>query len=117
MITSEQELLFVEQHTVPPRMPRGRDDQKVRTEWHRLGPFKDNFGIRLGGKLGAVDDTLGCEMSSIFGCIGNVIPMCEKNPRQPTHGLELPHERGQEFWGIDQPIAIGMLHEITVATV
>ena len=117
MIASEQELLLVQQHAVPPRMPRRGDDQKVWTERHGPGAFKDNFGIRLGGKLGAVDDALGREVPGIFGRIGDVIPMREKNPRQPTHGLELPHEIGQEFRGIDQPVAVGMLHEITVATV
>src|SRR5215831_6075726 len=117
MITSEPELLLVEQHTMPPRMPRRGDAQKIQTEWHRLGPFKDNFGIRLGSKLGAVDDALSRKVPGIFGCIGDVISMCEKNPRQPTHGLKLPHEIGQEFRSIDQPVAVRMLHEIAVATV
>jgi hypothetical protein len=117
MIASEQELLLVQQHAVPPRMTRRGDDQKVWTERHGLSPFKHDFGIRLGGEFGVVDDALGREMTGIFGRIGDVSPMREKNPRQPTHGFELPHEIGQEFRGIDQPVAVGMLHEITVATV
>ena len=117
MIASEQELLLVQQHAMPPRMPRCGDGQKVRTERYGLDSFKHDFGIRLCGKLGAVDDALGREVASIFGRIGDVIPMREEHARQPTHGLELPHEIGQEFRGIDQPVAVGMLHEITVATV
>ena len=61
MIASEQELLLVEQHAVPPCMPRRGDGQKVRAERHGLGSFKHDFGIRLGGKFGAVDDALGRE--------------------------------------------------------
>src|SRR5262245_17589497 len=98
-------------------MPRRGDDQKVWTERHGLGSFKDNFGIWLGGKFGAVNDALGHEVTGIFGRIGDVIPMREKNPCQPTHGLEPPHEIGQEFGGIDQPVAVGMLYKIAIATV
>ena len=62
MIASEQKLLLVQQHAVPPRMSRRGDDQKVRAERPGLGPFKDDFGIRLGGKLSTVDDALGREV-------------------------------------------------------
>jgi len=117
MIASEEVTLLVQQHAMPPRMTRRGDDQKVRTAWYGLGPFKHDFGIWLGGKLSAVDDALGREVPGIFSRIGDVIPMREENLRQPTHGLEPPHQRGQEFGGIDEPVAIGMLHEITVATI
>src|SRR2546427_397139 len=102
---------------MPLRMSRGGDDQKVLAKRHRLGTIEDDFGIRLGGKLGAVDDTLGREGPGIFSRIGDVILMREENLCQPTHGLESSHEIGQEFWRIDEPVAVGMLHEITVTTV
>ena len=59
MIASEQELLLVEQHTMPLRMPRRGDDQKVRAGWHGLGTVEDDFGIWLGGKFGAVGAYVG----------------------------------------------------------
>src|SRR6266545_7865410 len=117
MITSEQELLLVEQYAMPLCMSRRGNDHKVRAGWHGLGTVEDNFGIWLGSKFGAVDDALGHEVPGIFSRIGDVILMREENLCYPTHGLESPHEIGQEFWRIDEPVAVGMLHEITVATV
>jgi hypothetical protein len=78
---------------------------------------EDDFSVWLRGEFLGMDDALGREVPGIFCGIGHVITVRQKNTRQPTHGLELSHQMGQELRAIDEPVAVAMLYDVAVATV
>src|SRR5579884_3024485 len=62
-----------------------------------------------------MDDPCCAKMFSITGGIGHIIFMGQKNGANPSHLLERIDQRPDVARRINQPVAVGMPNEITVA--
>lgn len=76
MVSSEQELVSVEEHHVAPGVTRYRNGEKILVQRRSFAPVQQTFCSNRAA-VGAVDDAWAAEVLMEFLVIGNVVLVCE----------------------------------------
>src|SRR3989441_4558184 len=95
-------------------MPGDRNDAEIRRGLHCIKTINDPFGIGLGIRIRAMDDSLRAEVLGVARRIADVVLVREEDVRDPAHSLEGVNQLFHIPGRIDEPIAIKMADEIAV---